>query len=183
MIRETFIGKLIIEFITSIGLYILSFLLIIGYSYLLYISGHKFWPNQATGSLIIDQNKRIRGSYLIAQEYNSDKYFKGRRQANSQSKCNVALHSREIKNSLSVEYDTLLKPFDISLISSSSSNLDPYIMTRDAVLQAENIAKVRNIDLDIIKQIIRDNTIFANWPFFTLDIVNVTKLNSLLDEL
>ena len=53
--------------VLSLCLYIFCFLVIGLYTLIIYLIGQTFWPEKTKGSLIIDKNSNIRGSYLVAQ--------------------------------------------------------------------------------------------------------------------
>ena len=51
--------------VLSLCLYIFCFLVIGLYTLIIYLIGQTFWPEKTKGSLIIDKNSNIRGSYLV----------------------------------------------------------------------------------------------------------------------
>jgi len=164
----------------SLGLYGFCIILIILYSSVIYVSGHLFWPEKARGSLIIDANQQIRGSYLLAQNLDSQKYFIPRAIEKFDSSCDVALYNSKLKSSLLERYKEANDPYDISSLTPSSSLLDPYIMKRDAIKQAIIIAKKREVDVNLLLRLIEDYSLNNQEPFFELEIVNTTILNSIL---
>jgi K+-transporting ATPase ATPase C chain len=170
------------KFLFCIILYLVSLVLIGLYSVSVYIIGHKFWPENRAGSLIYDNDNNVRGSFLLSQKINSNKYFKGRVVSKIHSSCDVALYSPELKKFLLEKYNESDK-YDIAFITPSSSLLDPYITTRDALRQAPAIAFERNISLEEITSTIQNLSLKKSDPFFELEIVNTTHLNALLDKL
>ena len=170
------------KFLFCIILYLTSLALIALYSVSTYIIGHKFWPENSSGSLIYDSNNNVRGSFLLGQKINSTKYFKGRTVTKINTSCDVALYSDELKRFLLEKYNESDK-YDIAFITPSSSLLDPYITTRDALRQAPAIAFERNISLEEITSTIQNLSLKKSDPFFELEIVNTTHLNALLDKL
>jgi K+-transporting ATPase c subunit len=170
------------KFLFCIILYLISLALIALYSVSVYIIGHKFWPENSAGSLIYDNDNNIRGSFLLSQKINSNKYFKGRAVAEIHASCNVALYSPELKKFLLERYNESDK-HDIAFITSSSSLLDPYIITREALRQAPKIAFERKVNLEKITSTIQNLSLKKSDPFFELEIVNTTRLNALLDKL
>jgi K+-transporting ATPase c subunit len=170
------------KFLFCIILYLISLALISLYSFSLYIIGHKFWPENSAGSLIYDKDNNIRGSFLLSQKINSNKYFKGRIVSKIHSSCDVALYSHELKKFLLEKYNESDK-YDIAFITPSSSLLDPYITTREALRQATQIALERNVSLERITSTIQNLSLKKSDPFFELEIVNTTRLNALLDRL
>ena len=170
------------KFLFCIILYLTSLALIALYSVSVQIIGHKFWPKNSSGSLIYDRDNNVRGSFLLAQKINSNKYFKSRIVTKIHTSCDVALYSDELKKFLLEKYNESDK-YDIAFITPSSSLLDPYITTREALRQAPAIAFERNVSLEEITSIIQNLSLKKSDPFFELEIVNTTRLNALLDEL
>ena len=160
-----------------------SFLLVGTYTILLYFIGHNFFPGNSRGQLIIDNENQIRGSYLLVENLESGKYFRGRAQNADEDKCSIALYNDKMRQPLIKRYQASDNPYDITMLTSSSSLLDPYITRQAATKQAPEIAKQRNIDIHIIEKMIDGNTKYSIFPFFTLDIVNINILNALLDEI
>ncbi|MCX6346531.1 MAG: K(+)-transporting ATPase subunit C, partial [Actinobacteria bacterium] len=68
-------------------------------------------------------------------------------------------------------------------VTSSGSGLDPDISVDNALLQADRIAKKRNIPVSEINDLIRQNTEKRILGFLGEPKVNVLKLNLLLDNL
>ena len=165
----------------SIVLYLACLIMISLYCLVVYIGGKAFWADHASGSLIIDQNKQIRGSKLLAQTTNSDIYFVARPTYKIDSNCDVALYNETLKSTLIQRFEAANHPYDISSLTPSASLLDPYITKREALLQAPQIANARNITIKDLTQIIKDNTPPESQPFFELKIVNTTILNAILD--
>lgn len=169
----------------SVGLYLICIFLVGIYSLFLQTVGNLFFHENTRGSLIYDQNKQIRGSYLLGQRIKSDHYFTSRptRKITSEcsDECNVSLYSDTLRNSLLKKFNKSPHKYDISSITPSASLLDPYITERDALIQAEAIAKARNINMDNLIALIKKHSLKEAWPFFETSIVNTTILNSELD--
>ena len=169
----------------SIGLYLICIFLVSIYCLFLQIAGNLFFQENTKGSLIYDQNRQIRGSYLLGQRIKSDRYFTSRptRKITSEcsEECNVSLYSDTLKNSLLKKFNKSLHKYDISSITPSASLLDPYITERDALIQAEAIAKARNIDPGDLIALIKKHSLKEAKPFFETSIVNTTILNAELD--
>ena len=167
--------------ICSLYLYLASFILVGLYTILLYLIGHNFFPGNTKGQLIIDSNNQIRGSYLLVENLETDKYFRGRAQNIEGNKCSIALYSDKMRQPLIKKYQSSDHPYDITMLTSSSSLLDPYITRYAAIRQAPEIARQRKVDVNIILKMIDENTSYSIFPFFSLDIVNINILNALLD--
>lgn len=164
----------------SLALYVVCLAFICIYCGVVYFAGHTFWESNAKGSLIYDENKNVRGSILLAQNLEKKRYFSPRTKEKFDSSCDVALYNDDLKKSLLERYKEADDPYDISSITPSSSLLDPYIMKRDAVKQAIQIAENRGIDSDVLLRLVEDNSLNNSEPFFELEIVNTTILNAIL---
>ena len=73
--------------VLSLCLYIFCFLVIGLYTLIIYLIGQTFWPEKTKGSLIIDKNSNIRGSYLVAQYLQDTRYFKPRPNIEADPEC------------------------------------------------------------------------------------------------
>lgn len=151
------------------------------YTVTIYLVGQNFWTEHANGSLIIDNQQQIRGSLLIAQETKSAIYFTGRITEKVNNSCDVALYNEKLKTTLLQRYKDAGKPYDVSSLTPSSSLLDPYITKREAIHQAKKIALARNVPLKHLLKLIELYTLDKSTPFFDLEIINTTLLNSILD--
>ena len=166
--------------IASFVLYFVCVIFICIYSSIVYFVGHTFWQENAKGSLILDKDKNIRGSFLLAQQLENAKYFSPRTKEKFDSCCDLALYNDKLKDKLLERYIKAENPYDISLITPSASLLDPYIMKRDAIKQAIQIAAKRSIKPDNLLRLIEKYSLNNSEPFFELEIVNTTLLNVVL---
>lgn len=172
------------NFSKGIFLYIFCCLAILLYSLFLRYVGHFFFEEQAKGSLIYDDQGKIRGSYLLYQEYPYDSFFVGRINQKFSSGCDVALYSDALKKTLNSRYEQASStPHDVIMITPSGSLLDPYITKQEALRQAKTIAVNRNLKESDIVAIITQNSIDRSFPFFELDIVNTNLLNDKITNL
>jgi K+-transporting ATPase c subunit len=177
----------------SLIIYVSSLALVFLYCATLYVIGHRFWPEKASGSLIFDKTNQIRGSLLLSQKLNPDinpnMYFTGRPIGNFANNCNVALYSESLKTLVLKNHEAFKQKFqtkedslfDISALVPSASLLDPYITKHEALAQAQNIATARHIDVNKLIELIANNALSPSFPFFEVEIVNTTLLNTLLD--
>lgn len=169
------------DFARGIVLYLFCSIFIAIYMVVLYFISHNFIKEQASGSLIYDQQGQLRGSVLLAQHVESDRYFKGRINSRFDSKCDVAMYSELFRNAINSRYAAADNKDDVIMITPSNSLLDPYISRNEALRQASKIAAARAIPLDLVIALIDELTLYASFPFFQLDIVNTTMLNARLD--
>ena len=171
----------------SLGLYFACLILILAYSLFLYFISHSFMDRNASGRLIRDREGNIRGSELLVQYNNDERFFKTRTNKRFYSDCDLALYNSEFKSTMSKRFnEAATTPYDVSMLTPSASFLDPYIMKRDAVKQVINIADKRDMDVNLLLKLIDKYTLDNIEPFFDLEIVNTTLLNAdlqMMDEI
>ncbi len=165
----------------SLTLYVVSFGIIALYTIIIYFAGHNLWPQKASGSLILDDSKNVRGSYLLAQNLPNKKYFRSRSYTKFDNECDVALYNSKLKNYLINNYDKTKNHHDVTMLSPSANYYDPFITRQEAMLQAPAVAKARNMDVKELYKLIDENSLYSQKPFFELEIVNVMLLNTKLN--
>ena len=182
--------------------------LITGLAYPLAMTGiaEVLFPRQAQGSLI-EQNGKVVGSALIGQEFDSEKYFHGRRSAttatdpNDSTKTvlapynaansggsNLGPSNKALIDRVQGDVDKLKQenpsmPVPQDLVTTSASGLDPHISPEAALFQVPRIAKVRNLPEDRVRQLVVDNTEGRLFGLLGEPRVNVLQLNLALDHL
>jgi K+-transporting ATPase ATPase C chain len=171
--------------------------LITGLAYPLLTTGiaRLVFPHQAAGSLI-ERDGRAVGSLLIGQGFSDPKYFWSRPSATSPMPYNplasggsnlgplnpaladavkgriAALHAADPGNTATVPAD---------LVYSSASGLDPHISIAAALYQAGRIARVRNLPVERVHQLISEYSENTLLGFLGEPRVNVLALNLALD--
>lgn len=168
--------------------------LILGLIYPLVLTGisQVVFPSQANGG-IVTVNGKVVGSELIGQDFTGPGYFHGRPSAISYNastsggsnygptnkklidRVNESISTIKTENGLP---DNATIPAD--LVLTSGSGLDRYISVESAELQVPRIAKVRNLNESIIRDIINKNKELP-FPGIGQPVVNVLKLNIALD--
>ncbi|MGZ7116697.1 MAG: potassium-transporting ATPase subunit KdpC [Methanobacterium sp.] len=168
--------------------------LILGLIYPLAITGlsQVLFSHQANGDLIT-ANGKVVGSELIGQNFTSPRYFQGRPSAfdynasNSGGsnygptnkklidRVNTSINNIKTENNLPANFTI---PAD--LVLASGSGLDRYISVESAELQVSRIAKERNINESVIRDLIKKNEEIS-FPEIGNPVVNVLKLNIALD--
>jgi K+-transporting ATPase ATPase C chain len=156
--------------------------------------GQSFFPLQADGSLIADDNGTVRGSFLIGQEFVGAEYFIGRPSAtpgkpynasasggSNLGPTNPVLFSAVDNRIAYLKARGIPAPYASDLVLSSASGLDPDITLADALSQAPAIARKRNIPEDDLRNIVNSHTeqgipLWNEEPY-----VNVLLLNRYLD--
>ncbi|MFN4151179.1 MAG: potassium-transporting ATPase subunit KdpC [Candidatus Sericytochromatia bacterium] len=166
--------------------------------------GQALFKEQANGSIIYKDNKAV-GSLLIAQKFESDKYFHSRPSAidygqtseEDYKKGNYIYNSggsnwgpsnKKLIDRIGEDIKKLKKEnpnqkIPLDMVTTSSSGLDPDITVDSAIWQIERISKARNISTDKLKELIEKNTQNPFLGFNGEKRVNVLKMNLELDEL
>ena len=72
---------------------------------------------------------------------------------------------------------------DVEEVYRRATAIDPHISIANAELQATRVAKARNLSLEIVLSVIRDNTDSADFGILGEPGVNVLALNLALDQL
>jgi len=150
-------------------------------------------PNKGEGQAVVLDGKTI-GYSLEGQFFTADKYFNGRPSA---AGYNAAGSSGSNKGPSNPEYlkivsdriDSFLvhnptiqkQDIPADLVTASGSGLDPDISLQGAMVQADRIAKARNISKEKIITLIQSNS--ERSALNGIDKINVLKVNIELDKL
>jgi len=169
-----------------------------GVIYPLLITGLAQWlvPVQANGSLITDNQGNVKGSTLIGQPFNYSKHFWGRPSAtapfpynaSASSGSNLGPTNPALLDAVKARLQTL-KDADpdnkasvpIDLITASASGLDPHISPAAADFQINRVAQANNMPVEILRNLVAENTEYRQWGFLGEPRVNVLTLNLALD--
>lgn len=144
-----------------------------------------FFPKQANGSRIIDQNKLV-GSDLLAQKFENPKYFWPRRSAADfatlpSGASNKGPTSVDLKKSIDERRKQFGDDAPVDLLTASASGLDPHISPNAAHSQIARVAAARNMSIEKISALV-DNTVEEpQFGFLGEPRVNVLRLNLALD--
>lgn len=151
---------------------------------------------QAEGSLIPSSNGKIAGSSLIGQNFDIPKYFWSRisatspaYNASSSSGSNLGPLNPALLDEVKTRIAALKAadpnnnaPIPVDLVTSSGSGLDPHISRAAAEYQLARVARERGLSLDVVKQIIDQNTQDRFLGLLGEPVVNVLQVNLALDE-
>lgn len=164
------------------------------------------FPFQANGSLV-KKNGKVIGSYLIGQNFTSDKYFHGRPSATTEpdpkdpsttipvpyaadnsSGSNLGPTSKALIDRVKADAATLAKqnpgvPIPVDLVTTSASGLDPDITPAGALFQVPRVAKARGLPESEVRQLVEDHITGRFLGIIGEPHVNVLKLNLALDAL
>ena len=154
------------------------------------------FPKQAAGSFITDKNQREIGSSLIGQPFSDAKYFWGRPSASTDfgynpmgsGGSNSGPTNPDFLKAVGDRVKTLRDTgvtgnIPADLVEASASGLDPHITPESAALQADRVAKARNIGEAELGKIITAHTEERQLGFLGDPRVNVLELNLALDAL
>lgn len=172
----------------SIRIYIVLTLLT-GIIYPLALTGiaQLLFPTQANGSRTVEDNKLV-GSDLLAQKFESAKYFWPRPSAGDfatlpSGASNKGPTSADLKKAIDERREKFGNDAPVDLLTASGSGLDPHISPEGARLQISRIAAARNMSIQKVTELV-DRTIEPpQFGFLGEPRVNVLKLNLALDEL
>ncbi len=150
--------------------------------------------NQANGSLIV-RNGTVVGSELIAQQFQTDKYFWPRPSAGSYATVpsgasnlgptSAALQSNVLANAAAFRTGNKLPadaPVPADMVFTSASGLDPHISPAAARLQVARVAAARGVSADAVSALVEQFVEPPQWGFLGQERVNVLRLNVALDE-
>jgi len=167
------------------------------YPLIVYGLGQALFHDKANGSLIIDRNSSaVRGSKLLAQGFTDPKYFhprpsaagNGYDAANSGAS-NLGPTSKKLNDAITdriaaYRAENGLRETDkipADAVTASGSGLDPHISVQNAELQIPRVARTRALDIDKVRELVRQNTDGRDFGFLGEPGVNVLKLNLALD--
>ena len=179
-------------------LMLVAFTLVTGLAYPLVVTGigQSVFHSKANGSLV-ERDGLVVGSSLIGQQFSDPKYFWPRPSAagagydpSASSGSNLGPTNEDLLATVAdrvAQYraangldDAVLVPVDA--VTASASGLDPQISLANATLQAPRVAKSRNMAVDQVLALVRDNTDHRPLGFLGDQGVNVLKLNLALDN-
>jgi len=154
---------------------------------------------KADGSLITGSSGKIVGSALLGQSFTGEKYFNSRPSAAgangydgaSSSGSNLGPTSQKLADQIKervAAYRTANGLGDkdevpADAVTASGSGLDPHISPANAALQAARVARVRNLPVEKVRELIESHTEKPDLGIFGDAGVNVLKLNLALDAL
>lgn len=175
----------------------LTFICLIFFSgiYTLFILGiAQLSSNSGKGEIIKTDKQTF---YVnVGQSFTEDKYFWSRPSAVDYNAAGSGGSNKGPSNpgylaSVQARIDTFLvhnpgvskSEIPSDLVTASGAGLDPNISVQSALVQIKRIAKVRNLNEGIIKQLIEKNTERPLMGMFGTERINVLKLNIELDNI
>jgi potassium-transporting ATPase KdpC subunit len=188
---------MVLQHIRSSVVVLLSFTLITGFAYPLFVTGvaRLLFPREASGSLVEVRGKVV-ASELIGQQFSHPKYFWGRLSATSGVPYNAGSSSGSNYGPLNLAlFDATQKriaelkkvdpqndsPVPIDLVTASGSGLDPHISIAAAMYQVRRVARERNMREEHLRAMVERCTELRSLGFLGEPGVNVLRLNLALD--
>lgn len=153
------------------------------------------FPSQAAGSLVMRDGVPV-GSALVGQNFSDPKHFWGRPSATLPMPYNAGASGGSNLGPLNPALADAVKgriealraadpgnrvAVPVDLVTASASGLDPDISPAAARYQAARIARLRNLPVDQIDQLIDAHTESRLWGLFGEARVNVLAINLALD--
>ena len=177
--RKHFITALLYTTITAI-------LLGIVYPLAVTALAHTFFPRQAAGSLLRDQQGALIGSSLIGQPFTGPNYFHSRPSANSYDATNsggsnLGPTSQALVARMNGQTEGSDAPID--LVTTSGSGLDPDITPAAASFQVARVAAARHLPVVAVQSLVTANLTPRQLGLLGEPRVNVLALNMALDQL
>jgi len=152
--------------------------------------GQAFFRDKANGSIVTKNGVAV-GSMLLAQKFDSPKYFHSRPSATNfglnSGASNLAESNRTLIDRIGNDIKTLKdenpnEKIPLDMLTTSASGFDPDISIAAALFQVKRIAKARNTTAEKLKEIINQNIERPFLGFNGESRVNVLNLNLILDE-
>jgi K+-transporting ATPase ATPase C chain len=166
------------------------------YPVVVYGAGQLFFPRQANGSLVLDDQGKPIASTLLGQTFSADKYFNPRPSAagngydsTSSSGSNFGATSQALHDAVKQRIADYRKannladdqPVPADAVEASGSGLDPHISIKNALLQVPRVAKARGLSEDVVKKFVDQYTDGRDFGILGEPGVNIVKLNLALD--
>ena len=181
---------------------IVSFLLLTmltGIAYPLLVTGvsQVVMYDNANGSMIMKDGKPV-GSRLIGQSFSDPKYFWSRPSATSpmpnnptaSGGSNLGPTNPALMDAVKVRIKALRdadpgnqQTVPVDLVTASASGLDPHISPAAAYYQLARVARVRNLNPDVVRKLLAEHTESRQFEILGEPRVNVLELNLELDTL
>nr|WP_286944822.1 potassium-transporting ATPase subunit KdpC [Pseudomonas sp. UBA6718] len=164
--------------------------LLTGVAYPLAVTGmaQLAFPEQANGSLVRDAQGEVRGSTLLAQNFEGDQWFQPRPSAAAfatvaSGASNLAPSNPALAERIAQDAQRLVgegvAPVPMQLVTTSGSGLDPHLSPAAARWQITRIAAARGIPANNLERLVEQHTVR---PLVGPAVVNVLALNLALAD-
>lgn len=167
------------------------------YPGLVTIVGGLLFPLQATGSVILQDDRAV-GSRLLGQPFTGPGYFWSRPSATGphpyngavSSGSNLATTNPSLAQAVADRVAALRAadpgntlPVPVDLVTASGSGLDPHISPAAAQYQVTRVARARGLQESAVQKLLLDATETRTYGVLGEPRVNVLQLNLALDDL
>ena len=154
------------------------------------------FPAEADGSRLIGGG-RVTGSELIGRQFDDPRSFWSRPSATGPVPYNAAASSgsnygplnpnlrkrvEERRDALRAADPGNSAPVPIDLLTASGSGLDPHISPEAAEFQVGRVARLRDLDPDKVRELVRRHSTPRQFGILGQPVVNVLLLNQDLDR-
>lgn len=173
----------------------MTFLTGVAYPLLITICAQLTMKHKADGNLLTSKGKTV-GALLIAQKFESDRYFWARPSAIDYTPLpsggsNLGPTSAALKKAVEERQAKMIHAHPMvskdkipaELLFTSGSGVDPHITISTAYFQSERVAQARGLANQEIKNLIDQMSIKPSLGFLGKTYINVLMLNLALDEL
>lgn len=158
------------------------------------VIANRLFPQQAQGSLIVDDSGKIIGSSLIGQPFTGERYFWSRPSAttgfsnnplasggSNLGAINQALLDQVQERVKTLRHRGVSGEIAVDLVTASASGLDPHISPEAANLQLRRVARARGMSEDLLKELVAKHHEDRQLGVLGMPRVNVLTLNLALD--
>jgi potassium-transporting ATPase KdpC subunit len=181
------------EFVLALRAGLSTFVLCaVAYPTIVWGCAQLFFPWHAEGSLLYAEDRSIIGSRLIAQRFQSDRYFHPRPSAvhynaEAAGASNLGANNPDLRKAIAERVrqleGTRERPIPVDLVTASGSGLDPDISLAGALYQAPRIAAARGRSIEEVRALIAQHTDDSGRILGAPSRINVLELNLALDKL
>lgn len=167
------------------------------YPLLTTVLGQWWFTDRANGSLIV-QDKELRGSRLIGQQFSNAGYFHGRPSATANSPynpeasggSNLAASNPALDKEVAARVAQLRadnpqadSKVPVELVTASASGLDYSLTPASVNWQIPRVAAARHLSVETLNKLIAAHTQQPLVSFIGQPVVNIVELNMALDDL
>lgn len=168
-------------------LILLTLLTGLAYPVVVTIAARLVFPNQSSGSIVSRDGKAV-GSALLAQKFESERYFWPRPSAGDYATVpsgasNLGPTSEALKKAIAERRAKFGADAPVDMLTASGSGLDPHISPEAAVQQINRVAKARDLNSERVGALVKAAIEPPQWGVFGEPRVNVLALNLRLDSL